>query len=131
VDGLPHRMLRTPLVASLENTGRTRHLLRAVRHAAAFRRLSGLTWRQTVRDGLALRHGKELSWSQLLLAANTPMLLRSAMVDGRTDLGVMASGQVAGVIDDLPSCAELVERVMAEAREIIGALPGASASMRG
>jgi NAD(P)H-dependent flavin oxidoreductase YrpB (nitropropane dioxygenase family) len=124
VDGLPHRMLRTPLVDSLENTGRTRRLLRAVRHAAVFRRLSGLTWRELARDGLALRHGKDLSWSQLLLAANTPMLLRSAMVDGRTDLGVMASGQVAGVIDDLPSCAELVARVMEEADEVVRELAG-------
>ncbi|MEW1775792.1 nitronate monooxygenase [Streptomyces sp. NPDC086777] len=115
VDGLPHRMLRTDLVTALESSGRARRLLHAVRRAAGFRRLSGLTWRQLVRDGLALRHGKELSWSQVLLAANTPMLLRSAMVDGRTDLGVMASGQVAGVIDDLPSCAELVERIMKEA----------------
>ncbi|MFE4963875.1 NAD(P)H-dependent flavin oxidoreductase [Streptomyces sp. NPDC056660] len=128
VDGLPHRMLRTPLVDSLENTGRTRRLLRAVRHAAAFRRLSGLTWRQMVRDGLALRHGKDLSLSQVLLAANTPMLLRSAMVDGRTDLGVMASGQVAGVIDDLPSCAELVARIMKEADEVVRGLEGLRAA---
>ncbi|WP_329216298.1 nitronate monooxygenase [Streptomyces sp. NBC_01485] len=118
VDGLPHRMLRTDLVASLENSGRARRLLHAVRRAAGFRRLSGLTWPQLVRDGLAMRHGKDLTWSQVLLAANTPMLLRSAMVEGRTDLGVMASGQVAGVIDDLPSCAELVERIMKEAEEI-------------
>ncbi|MER6220117.1 nitronate monooxygenase [Streptomyces sp900105755] len=117
VDGLPHRMLRTDLVAALERSGRARSLLHAVRRAAGFRKLSGLTWWQMVRDGLALRHGKELSWSQVLLAANTPMLLRSAMVDGRTDLGVMASGQVAGVIDDLPSCAELVARIMKEAEE--------------
>ncbi|WP_251092967.1 nitronate monooxygenase [Streptomyces sp. Caat 7-52] len=123
VDGLPHRMLRSELVDALERSGRVRALGRAVREAAGFRRLSGLTWRQLVRDGLALRHGKELSWSQVLLAANTPMLLKSAMVDGRTDLGVMAAGQVAGVIDDLPSCAELVERVMAQAAEVIGALP--------
>ncbi|MFF1302728.1 NAD(P)H-dependent flavin oxidoreductase [Streptomyces sp. NPDC058307] len=115
VDGLPHRMLRTDLVDSLERAGRTRALLRAARHAAAFRGLSGLTWRGMARDGLAMRHGKDLTWSQVLLAANTPMLLRSAMVDGRTDLGVMAAGQVAGVIDDLPSCAELVERIMKEA----------------
>ncbi|MEU0070245.1 nitronate monooxygenase [Streptomyces sp. NPDC006332] len=118
VDGLPHRMLRTDLVDSLERSGRARGLLHAVRHAAAFRRLSGLTWPQLVRDGLAMKHGKELSWSQVLLAANTPMLLKSAMVDGRTDLGVMASGQVAGVIDDLPSCAELVERIMKEAEQV-------------
>ncbi|MFI1720156.1 NAD(P)H-dependent flavin oxidoreductase [Streptomyces sp. NPDC020489] len=123
VDGLPHRMLRTDLVTGLENSGRARSLLRAIRHATGFRRLSGLTWRQMVHDGLAMRHGKDLTWSQLLLAANTPMLLRSAMVDGRTDLGVMASGQVAGVIDDLPSCAELVERIMKEAEETLEGLP--------
>ncbi|WP_405829690.1 NAD(P)H-dependent flavin oxidoreductase [Streptomyces sp. NBC_00105] len=122
VDGLPHRMLRTALVDSLERAGRTRALARAVRHAAGFRKLSGLSWPQMVRDGLAMKHGKDLSWSQVLLAANTPMLLKASMVEGRTDLGVMASGQVAGVIDDLPSCAELVSRVMAEAQQALESL---------
>ncbi|MFG2948584.1 NAD(P)H-dependent flavin oxidoreductase [Streptomyces adustus] len=124
VDGLPHRMLRTELVGSLEDAGRARALVQALRRAAAFRRLSGLTWRRMVRDGLALRQGHELAWSQVLLAANTPMLLKAAMVDGRTDLGVMASGQVAGVIDDLPSCAELVARIMKEAEEVRERLTG-------
>jgi NAD(P)H-dependent flavin oxidoreductase YrpB (nitropropane dioxygenase family) len=117
VDGLPHRMLRTDLVDALEHSGRVRALFHATRRASRFRRLSGVTWRRMVRDGLALRHGKDLTWSQVLLAANTPMLLKASMVDGRTDLGVMASGQVAGVIDDLPSCAELVERIMKEAED--------------
>ncbi|ANS64570.1 enoyl-ACP reductase II [Streptomyces lincolnensis] len=125
IDGLPHRMLRTDLVASLEHAGRMRALARALRRAAGFRKLSGLTWRALARDGLALRHGRNLTWSQVLLAANTPMLLRSAMVDGRTDLGVMASGQVAGLIDDLPSCAELVDRIMKQAEETLEGLPTA------
>jgi NAD(P)H-dependent flavin oxidoreductase YrpB (nitropropane dioxygenase family) len=56
------------------------------------------------------------------MAANTPMLLRAAMVDGRPDLGLMSSGQVAGVIEDLPSCAELIDRVMAEAEARLAAL---------
>ncbi|MER5930557.1 nitronate monooxygenase [Streptomyces sp. NPDC002054] len=122
VDGLPHRMLRTPLVDSLERAGRAGALVRAVRHAAGFRKVSGLSWAQLVRDGLAMKHGKDLSWSQVLLAANTPMLLKASMVEGRTDLGVMASGQVAGVIEDLPSCAELVDRVMAEAHAVLHSL---------
>ncbi|KOG23946.1 MULTISPECIES: NAD(P)H-dependent flavin oxidoreductase [Streptomyces] len=122
VDGLPHRMLRTELVDALERSGRAASLLRAVRHASAFRRESGMTWADMIRDGLAMKHGKDLTWSQVLLAANTPMLLKASMVDGRTDLGVMASGQVAGVIEDLPSCAELVERLMAEARATLDAL---------
>ncbi|MFI6545787.1 NAD(P)H-dependent flavin oxidoreductase [Streptomyces prunicolor] len=127
VDGLPHRMLRTELVDTLENSGRTRTLLQAIHRAAGFRRLSGLTWRRMIRDGLAMKHGKELTWSQVLLAANTPMLLKASMVDGRTDLGVMASGQVAGVIEDLPSCAELVARVMKQADEVLWALVRADA----
>ncbi|MGI5425155.1 NAD(P)H-dependent flavin oxidoreductase [Streptomyces sp. CA-179760] len=117
VDGLPHRMLRTELVDALERSGRVRGAFHAVRRAAGYRRLSGTSWRRMLRDGRALRHGKELTWGQVLLAANTPMLLKASMVDGRTDLGVMASGQVAGVIDDLPSCAELVERIVKEAED--------------
>ncbi len=122
VDGLPHRMLRTEMVAALEHAGRTRALVQAVRRAAGLKRISGLSWSRMVRDGLAMRHGKDLSWSQVLLAANTPMLLKASMVDGRTDLGVMASGQVAGVIEDLPSCAELVGRLMKEAQRTLEAL---------
>ncbi|MGW3247202.1 NAD(P)H-dependent flavin oxidoreductase [Streptomyces sp. NPDC001070] len=122
VDGLPHRMLRTDLVAALERSGRAAALLRALRHAAAFRRVSGMSAHAMVRDGLAMRHGRKLTWSQTLFAASTPMMLKSAMVDGRPDLGVMAAGQVAGVIADLPSCAELVERVMADAERTLARL---------
>ena len=53
------------------------------------------------------------------MAANTPMLLKAAMVDGRPDLGVMASGQVVGLIDDLPSVAELIGRIIREAGEVL------------
>ncbi|MFB7132657.1 NAD(P)H-dependent flavin oxidoreductase [Streptomyces sp. NPDC056237] len=125
VDGLPHRMLRTELVDTLERSGRAASLLRALRHASAFRKESGASWPRLVRDGLAMRHGKGLTWSQVLMAANTPMLLKASMIDGRTDLGVMASGQVAGLIDDLPSCAELVDRIMAEAQATLKTLSGA------
>ncbi|MEU3937353.1 nitronate monooxygenase [Streptomyces sp. NPDC029044] len=123
VDGLPHRMLRTDLVDALERSGRAASLLRALRHASALKRESGMSWTGLVRDGLAMKHGKDLTWSQILLAANTPMLLKAAMVDGRTDLGVMACGQVGGIIDDLPSCAELVDAIMAEAHTTLGRLP--------
>ncbi|MFF9351920.1 NAD(P)H-dependent flavin oxidoreductase [Streptomyces sp. NPDC014734] len=124
VDGLPHRMLRTELVDALERSGRTASLLRALRHASAFRKESGTSWPRLVRDGRAMRHGREMTWGQVLMAANTPMLLKASMIDGRTDRGVMASGQVAGLIDDLPSCAELVDRIMAEAQATLKTLPG-------
>jgi len=61
---------------------------------------------------------------QVLTADDAPMLLRAAMVDGRTDLGLMSSGQVTGLIDDLPSCAELIEGIMAEAGATLDRLEG-------
>lgn len=115
VDGVPHRVLRSGLIDGLERSGQAAGLMRAIRNAAAFRRLSGVSWRAMLREGAAMRRGSELSWSQVIMAANTPMLLKAAMVDGRPDLGVMAAGQVVGVIDDLPSCADLIERIMAQA----------------
>jgi len=122
VDGVPHRVLRTPFIDRLERSGRVRGLVRALRNAAAFRRLSGLSWPAMLREGRAARHGRELSWSQTLMAANTPVLLRAAMVEGRSDLGVMSAGQVVGLIDDLPSCAELIDRIIAEAAETMDRL---------
>ena len=86
-------------------------------NAGKFKKLSGMSWPSMVRDGLAMRHGKELTWSQVLMAANTPMLLKAGLVDGNTNAGVLASGQVAGIIDDLPSCAALIESIVSEAVE--------------
>ena len=50
----------------------------------------------------------------MTLAANTPMMLKAGLVEGDTDAGVLASGQVVGVIDDLPTCEELIDRVVSQ-----------------
>jgi NAD(P)H-dependent flavin oxidoreductase YrpB (nitropropane dioxygenase family) len=126
VDGVPHRVLRTPLTERLDRAGSLTGLARSVRAAAAFRGVSGLSWAELLRQGRAMRRGSGLRWAQVLMAANTPMLLKAAMVDGRPDLGLMSSGQVAGLIEDLPSCAELIEKIMAEARQCLGRLEDAA-----
>jgi len=115
VDGMPHRVLRTGLVEKLESGSRVRGFTAAVGNAQKFKKLSGMTWRSMVKDGLAMRHGKDLTWSQVVMAANTPMLLKAGLVEGNTDAGVLASGQVAGILDDLPSCAELIDGIVSGA----------------
>ena len=131
VDGVPHRVLRTTMVDQLEGRGRVggtgglATLARSARNAVAFRGVSGMGWREMLRQGRDMRRGSGLSWGQVLMAANTPVLLRAAMVDGRTDLGLMSSGQVAGLIDDLPSCVELIEAIMAEAGRTLDRLAAA------
>jgi NAD(P)H-dependent flavin oxidoreductase YrpB (nitropropane dioxygenase family) len=100
-----------------------RGLVRAALNGARFKKLSGLTWAQMIREGQRMKHGRDLTWAQVLMAGNTPMLLKAAMVDGRADLGVMASGQVVGLINDLPTCQELLTRIMQEAEETLARLP--------
>ncbi|MBO2449413.1 nitronate monooxygenase [Actinomadura barringtoniae] len=115
VDGMPHRVLRSELVDELERAGRLSGLVRALRNGARFKKISGMSWREMIADGKAMKHGKDLSWSQVLMAANTPMLLKAAMVDGRPDLGVMASGQVVALIDALPTCEDLIDGIVTTA----------------
>jgi NAD(P)H-dependent flavin oxidoreductase YrpB (nitropropane dioxygenase family) len=115
VDGMPHRMLRTDLIESVEETSALKRLGPTARRTIAFKRMSGLSWRQLVADGRAMKHGQDRSWTQMVLAANTPMMLRAGLVEGDTGAGVLASGQVVGVIDDLPTCEELIDRVVTQA----------------
>ena len=119
LDGVPQRVLRTELVDQLVAGGAPSRFTRSVRHAVAFKSLSGASWRDIIREGLAMKRSHDLSWSQLIMAANTPMMLRASMVDGRVDLGTLASGQVTGVIEDLPTCAELVERIVRDADTVL------------
>jgi NAD(P)H-dependent flavin oxidoreductase YrpB (nitropropane dioxygenase family) len=127
LDGVPQRLLRTPFTERLARAGRTARLVHSVSSAAAFRRLTGSSWRGLISEGMAMRRSHGLPFGQVLLAANTPALLRAAMIDGRPESGVMATGQVAGVIVDLPSCAELIERIVAQAELVLAQIAGQGA----
>ncbi len=120
VDGVPHRVLRTELVDQLESSrGKFLALPRAGINALKFRKMTGAKLSDMMREGMAMKKSMDLSYSQMVMAANTPMLLKTSLVDGRTESGVMASGQVVGVIDDLPTCAELIDRIITEANAVL------------
>lgn len=115
IDGHPTRALRTALVAQLERTPKPLLLVRALANAFRFQRMSGISWSDLLKQARAIRRDEGLAWSQVLQSANTPMLLRRSMVQGNPDSGVMPSGMVVGRIEDLPSCRELIDRIVAEA----------------
>ena len=122
VDGYPQRVIRTDVVDHLERGGAMTALPRAVRNALAFRRHTRARVRDLAREARAMRREQGLSWSQVVMAANAPMMTKAALVDGRRDAGILPTGQGVGDIDDLPSVAELIERIMKEAGDTLARL---------
>jgi NAD(P)H-dependent flavin oxidoreductase YrpB (nitropropane dioxygenase family) len=124
LDGAPQRVIRTETVDALERSSTITKLPKAVRRALAFRKLTGTPLKELVQEGLAMRKSQDLTWSQLAMAANAPMLIKAALVDGDPSVGVLPTGQVTGLIDELPTVAELVERIVADARATLTKLTG-------
>ena len=79
--------------------------------------MSGMSWPQLLKDGRSMKRESDRSLGQMAVAANTPTMLKSGLVDGDVSAGVLASGQVVGVLDDLPTCEELLDRVVTQAAD--------------
>jgi NAD(P)H-dependent flavin oxidoreductase YrpB (nitropropane dioxygenase family) len=122
IDGHPQRVIRTAFVDALEKSSRLFALVRALRHAWAFRKLTGTSIFALLKEGLAMKKKQELSLAQMAMAANAPMLTRASMVEGRPEVGILPTGQNVGLIDELPTVAELLERIMREADAVLARL---------
>ena len=46
------------------------------------------------------------------------------MVEGRAEVGILPTGQGVGAIAELPTCAELIDRTMAEATAALDRVSG-------
>lgn len=115
VDGMPHRMLRTPFVEEIEETSAVRRMGPTIKRALEFKKMSGMSWLQLAKDGREMKKSQGRSLAQMTLAANTPMMLKAGLVEGDTNAGVLASGQVVGILDDLPTCEQLIDRIVTQA----------------
>ncbi len=120
LDGAPQRVIRTKLVDRLERSSSVTRLPRALGNALAFRKVTGTSLNDLVKEGRSMRQNQDLSLSQLAMAANAPMLIRQALVEGDPDVGVLPTGQVAGVIDELPTVAEVIDGIVGQASAILG-----------
>ena len=122
MDGLPQRMIMNEVLVELERAGPLKRLLIAIRNGLAFRQHTGASLSQLLKAAIAMQRDDGLTPAQAIMSANAPMIIQRAMVEGRPAEGVLPSGQVAGVIDDLPSCADLIARIVREAEECLASL---------
>ena len=119
VDGHPQRVIRTFLIDQLEKASPLTRFPRAALNALSLMKVTGTSLPELLEEGIAMKQNQELTWAQLAMAANAPMLTKASMVDGRIEAGVLPTGQIAGVIDEIPTVAELLERIIAEAEETL------------
>jgi NAD(P)H-dependent flavin oxidoreductase YrpB (nitropropane dioxygenase family) len=122
IDGLPQRVVVNELIHELESSNALYRLLRALRSGLQFRKVSGASVPDLLRSALSMRKNERLTRAQTVMAANAPMLAKKAMDEGDPVGGYLPSGSVAGVIDDMPSCDELVKRIINEAEQTLAAL---------
>ncbi len=122
MDGLPQRMIMNELLRELEQAGPLKKLLLAVKNGLAFRKHTGASLAGLFRSAIAMQRDDGLTAAQAIMSANAPMIIQKAMVAGQPDQGVLPSGQVAGVIDELLSCEELIGGIVQQAENRLRAL---------
>ncbi len=122
IDGMPQRVVMNELVKRLESASAPTRLLLALRNGLLFRKTTGASIYELLISALKMRRNQRLSNAQTIMAANAPMLAKKGMADGDPVGGYLPGGSIAGVIEDLPSCQELVQRIMSEAEETLKAL---------
>jgi len=127
MDGLPQRMIMNEVLTELEKAGPLKKLLLAMRSGLAFRRHTGASLLGLLKSAIAMQRDDGLTLAQAIMSANAPMIIQRAMVDGQPGQGVLPSGQVAGVIDELVSCEQLINDIVAEAEQRLTALASRAA----
>lgn len=115
LDGLPQRMVMNDLLADLEKSSKVGMLIRALQNGLKYKAQTGMSMMQTVKTAWGMASKTDMTLGQTMMAGNAPMIIQKAMVEGKPDEGVLPSGQIAGLIDDLPSCADIIAGIVSGA----------------
>ncbi|MGC1470333.1 MAG: nitronate monooxygenase [Sphingorhabdus sp.] len=122
VDGIPQRMILNPLLKRIEGSGQLAMWARAIEAGVEMKRQTGMGWGDVIRTAKAMTSHGEMPLAQAMMAAAAPMMIQRAVVSGDADNGLMATGVVAGRLQDLPSCAELLAQIEKDAAAHIAAM---------
>lgn len=122
VDGLPQRFIENAELRRLEGMSTPARLAAGIRHGLTYGRQNNMSlkdmlaflWRATRED--------DSTFAATVLAPNLPTLVQRGLVEGNSDRGLLPSGQVAALIDELQSCETLIAGIVEDARARIDAL---------
>ncbi|AJG22502.1 NAD(P)H-dependent flavin oxidoreductase [Cupriavidus basilensis] len=107
-----HQNVKRAIVAATELD--TRLVMRPLRNTERVLKNAGV---QKILD-IERDKGEQIQISDIL--EQVAGVYPKVMVDGEMDAGAWSCGMVAGLIDDIPSVRELIDRIMADASHLIG-----------
>jgi enoyl-[acyl-carrier protein] reductase II len=114
-DGMPARMLKTKTAEKLAK--RKLPLLDMVSSTLEMKNELGLSWRDSFRTASNVKKAG-LPYTTQGKMSDTFLRVKRAMYDGAEN-GLMFCGQDCGMIRDLPTCQEVIERIVAEAEKLL------------
>ncbi len=86
------------------------------------KRMLKLSWWELIRSGISTSKNEEgMSLRQQIRYAASSARSHKVIVDGDENAGTLAAGQCIGGIEDIPTCQELIERIVAEAEKALDA----------
>jgi enoyl-[acyl-carrier protein] reductase II len=117
IDGLPGRWLKTP--AAIRMAEGKPSFLQALSSALEIKRMIDVPFSKLFFGGLKQRGVQDLARQSLSISG-----LKAAIDKGDLDTGVLPISQAVGLIKDLPTCKDVIERTVVEAQEVVEALRG-------
>jgi len=115
IDGLPGRWLKNPAAIKMAE-GRP-SLLQAFSSALRIKSMIDVPFFKLFLGGLKQRGVQDLARQAISLKG-----LKAAIDNGDLETGVLPMSQAIGLIKDLPTCKEVIERTVAEAQELLEAV---------
>lgn len=115
IDGLPGRWLKNP--AAIKMAGGRPSILQGFSSALRIKNMIDVPFYKLLLGGL-----KQRGVQDLVRQATSLKGLKAAIDNGDLETGVLPMSQAIGLIKDLPTCKEVIERTVAEAEELLEAV---------
>jgi enoyl-[acyl-carrier protein] reductase II len=115
IDGLPGRWLKSP--AAIKMAQGKPSFLQALSSGLKIKRMIDIPFFKLILGGLKQRGVQDLARQALSISG-----LKVAIDNGDLETGVLPMSQAIGLMKDMPTCKEVIERTVSEAQELLEAV---------
>jgi len=122
ITGTRCRGLRNKLTDLMESERQGLPMIRTMRGLLEMRRSFNVPWWKLVGSAIKMKQAYEITMSGMGELAHATFgrdRMIHGLIEGDGEMGFMPSGQVCGRLNDIPTCKELIERIVYGAEEVL------------